>query len=58
MIPVKSILEVNETWGSLGFSYLSMAFGNGVTPQRRTYIPVRDERGILISQYFVAAEAL
>jgi hypothetical protein len=58
MIAVNSILEVSETFGSLGFSYLSHSFGDGKQPKRMTYVPIRDERGILVSFYFVPAEVL
>jgi len=59
MIPVQSIIEINEWQGSLGFSYLSLSYSaDGVKPARRTYLPIRNERGIIIDQYFVPAEVL
>ena len=58
MIPVNSILEVGESWGSFGVSYLSNAFDNGITPKRMTYVPVRDLNGITVSFYFVPSEVL
>jgi hypothetical protein len=58
MIPVNSILEVNETSGSFGFSYLSYSFGNGKKPERMTYVPIRDSRGVLMGNLIVAAETI
>jgi hypothetical protein len=58
MIPVHSVTEIDETFGSLGFSYVSHSFGDGKRPKRMTYIPVRDRRGFLISMCFVPAEVL
>jgi hypothetical protein len=58
MIPVQSVSEVEETIGSAGFSYLSLAFGDGKQPKRMTYVPVRDMRGVVLSLYFIPAEVL
>jgi len=58
MIPVHSIMEVNESFGSLGVSYLSFAFGDGVKPVRMTCIPIRNLSGILINNFFVRSEAI
>jgi len=58
MIPVNFITEINEWQGSLGFSYLSYSFGTRTAPKRITYLPIRNERGIIIDQYFVPAEVL
>ena len=58
MIPVHSVTEIDETFGSLGFSYLSHSFGDGKQPKRMTYVPLRDARGLLVSCYFVPAEVL
>ena len=58
MIPVFSILEVRETYGSLGVSYLSLAFGEINAPKRMTHIPVRDLDGITINSLFVPSEVL
>ena len=58
MIPVNSILEVGETYNSLGVSYLSYSFGIGNKPKRMTYLPIRDDRGILMNTVFVPAEIL
>ena len=58
MIPVHSILEVGDTFGSLGVSYLSYLFGDGTTPKRMTYLPIRDGNGILVGNIFLPAETL
>jgi hypothetical protein len=58
MIPVNSILEVKETYGSLGVSYLSIAFGEGIKPRRMTFLPIRDLNGYLVQPVFVPAEVL
>jgi hypothetical protein len=58
MIPVHSILEVGDTYGSLGVSYLSYAFGDGKQPKRMTYLPIRDANGITVHTVFVPAEVL
>ena len=59
MIPVKSIMEITESFGSFGFSYLSLSFSaDGITPARMTFLPIRNERGILVHTVFVPAEVL
>ena len=59
MIPVKSVMEISESNGSMGFSYLSLFFSaDGVTPARMTFLPIRNERGILVHTVFVPAEVL
>ena len=58
MIPVHSILEVGDTYGSLGVSYLSYSFGIGNKPKRMTYLPLRDANGILVGNIFLPAETL
>jgi hypothetical protein len=57
MIPVHSIVEVGDTYGSTGVSYLSYAFGDGITPKRMTYLPIRNLDGITVHTVFVPAEA-
>jgi len=52
-------MEITESFGSFGFSYLSLSFSaDGITPARMTFLPIRNERGILVHTVFVPAEVL